>query len=221
MAVLQTLDRGLAALAMLGDAPDGLSVAELAAGLGVDRAIAYRIVATLEGRGMARRAGARVLLGAGALALGARVAPHLRLLARGPLAALARAAGGTAFLSAAEGADCVALAVEEPEAGLIRVGYKVGSRHPLGQGAAGIAILAGRAAAAGEAAEVAEARARGWCVTRGALQAGAVGVAAPLRAGAAGIDASVGVVAMEDLDVDRAAALVRACAAELSGALGA
>ena len=52
---LQTLDRGLAVLATLADAPLGLKPAELAQRLDVHKAIAYRLVATLETHGLVRR----------------------------------------------------------------------------------------------------------------------------------------------------------------------
>lgn len=52
---LQTLDRGLAALSLLAEAPAGLKPAELADRLGVHKAIAYRLLATLEAHSLIRR----------------------------------------------------------------------------------------------------------------------------------------------------------------------
>ena len=67
---LQTLDRGLRALRVIADAPDGISVAELASSLGIARAIAYRIVSTLEDHSAVyRSASGRLHLGAGLLTL--------------------------------------------------------------------------------------------------------------------------------------------------------
>ena len=223
MTVLQTLDRGLRALKAVADAPAGLSVADIAAHLSVDRAIAYRIVATLELHGLVvRRPGGRLHLGAGVLALEGRFEPQFRQVARPHLEQLARDAGATAFLSVAEGEESVAVEVAEPGTRLLRVGYRVGSRHPLHLGAAGVAILAGRPEAPGDSEAVRTARRRGHAVTRGELQPGAVGVACPLRrierAGGA-FEACVGVVAMEDLDIDAAVPLVRDCADALSSVL--
>ena len=51
----QTLDRGLRVLDVLAHSPSGLSVTELAAAVGVNRTVVYRLVATLEQHGLARR----------------------------------------------------------------------------------------------------------------------------------------------------------------------
>ncbi|THD71766.1 MarR family transcriptional regulator [Thalassobius vesicularis] len=223
MAALQTLDRGLRALFLIGGAEDGMSVADLAAALEVDRAIAYRIVTTLEGHGLvSRQSGGRLMLGAGVLRLEGAFVPQFRATVQARLAELAAQTGATAFLSMAEGEDCVALVVAEPETSLLRVGYRVGSRHPLERGAAGIAILAGRRARPDDSEDVRAARAEGVSVTRGALQKGAVGVACPLRPfrqGGRAMECSLGVVAMEDLDVPRASALLREAAQELNAVL--
>ena len=51
----QTLDRGLTVLELLADAPDGLSITELAASLSVSRTVVYRLVNTLELHRLVRR----------------------------------------------------------------------------------------------------------------------------------------------------------------------
>ncbi|MCB2035236.1 MAG: helix-turn-helix domain-containing protein, partial [Ottowia sp.] len=61
---LQTLDRGLQALDVICQLAQGITVAELAAALQVNRAIAYRLVNTLELHGLvARAAGGRIVAG--------------------------------------------------------------------------------------------------------------------------------------------------------------
>ena len=112
--------------------------------------------------------------------------------------------------------------VAESSSGLIRVGYRAGSRHPLHLGAAGIAILAARPEGPDDSEDVQAARRDGYSVTRGQLQRGAVGIAAALRfsrAKQSALEASVGVVALEDLDVEAVAPRVVACARELTGML--
>lgn len=216
---LQTLQRGIEALSIIGNNPDGLSVAQLAQHLHVDRAIAYRIVATLEAEGLvSRTATGQLYLGSGILLLASKIEPQFQSFAQPLLRELANSVSATAFLSLARGEDAVAVQVAEPETGLIRVGYRVGSRHPLTLGAAGIAILAGRPEVPGDPAEVREARRLGYSVTRGQLQRGAVGVAAPVRPShrTAILEASVGVVALDDLDVEGVIPSVLACAAELA-----
>ncbi|MDY7116078.1 helix-turn-helix domain-containing protein [Halomonas sp. SSL-5] len=219
---LQTLDRGLTALEIIAERAEGLSVAELAERLEVHRAIAYRIVATLEGHGLVVRGKEGGLrLGAGVALLAGHFQPQLRRVAQPLLERLAYQARATAFVSVAEGDEAVVILVAEPDEGLLRVGYRLGSRHPLSQGAAGLAILAGRAARPNDAEALREARRQGYSLTRGQLQKGAVGVASPIvsRSPEAGLESCVGVVAMEDLDVERAATAVMACARQLAALL--
>ncbi|GAA1226936.1 helix-turn-helix domain-containing protein [Prauserella halophila] len=211
MSTLQTLDRGLRALDVISQEPSGLSVAELARRLEVHRAICYRIVSTLEEHQLiAKTDDGKLRLAVGVSVLAARFEPQLHHDIRPLLRELANETQATAFLSAAEGADCVALQVAEPDAQLLTVGYRVGSRHPLSKGAAGIAILAARPEQPGDDAAVVRARHDGYSLTRGELERGAVGVAAGVRVpegrqALGHAERSVGVVAIEGLDTDRAA----------------
>ncbi|GHB08881.1 IclR family transcriptional regulator [Modicisalibacter luteus] len=219
MSQLQTLDRGLQALEIIAQHPSGISIADLAVRLDINRAIVYRIVATLEANALAyRRQEGQVCLGGGILALASRFEPQLRSIAQPLLRQLARETHATAYLSAAQGEECVALLVAEPEEGLLRVSYRVGSRHPLELGAAGVAILSARPARDNDADEVRQARQDGFSITRGQLQRGAVGVASPLRGAVqhSGFEGSVGVVALDDLDAPAAAKAVTACAQRLA-----
>lgn len=218
--MLKTLDRGLHALRTIGQHVDGLLTAELAKELDVDRAIAYRIVSTLEQHRMVvRQPDGRLVLGSAALDLGNRFLPQFRRLAAPVLERLTALTDAAAFISIAEGRFCTAILVSEPTKALFTVSYRVGSSHPIDQGAAGIAILAGRPATDDDAPEVREARTKGYALTTGALQKGAIGVASPIlpvgRTGA-GLEACVGVVAMEDLDTERAIREVTAAAIEIA-----
>jgi DNA-binding IclR family transcriptional regulator len=206
MSTLQTLDRGLTALTLIAEHPAGISIAELAEALDVHRAICYRIVATLREHGLVSRdSDGRVRLGAATAALAARFEPQLRRAADPVLHTLARQTGATAHLSVAQGEDCIAVLVAEPPDAAIRVGYRVGSRHPLTVGAAGLAILALRPAGDDEPAEVATARRLGYAITVGQLQDGAVGVAAGIPTPPdLTTDACVGVVAVGSLDTTTA-----------------
>ena len=220
---LQTLDRGLHALAIISQQEDGISIADLAVRLGVHRAIGYRLITTLEAHGLiARNAAGQVYLGVGLLTLASRFEPQLRSLARPLLHRLAEGTRAAAFVSMPQGEDCVAIMVAEPEGGVLRVAYRVGSRHPLTLGAAGIAILAGRPERPGEPDAVREARSNGFSVTRSELQRGAVGVASPVHGvtqASLGFEASLGVVALDGLDIAHATASVVACARELAASI--
>jgi DNA-binding IclR family transcriptional regulator len=212
----QTLDRGIRVLAALADATSGLTVAQLAEHVGAPRTAGYRLVATLEAHGLARRdPDGRVHLGVGVLRLAARVHPLLREAATPPLRRLAEAVGATAHLTVAEGPDALAIAVVEPTWTDYHMAYRVGSRHRLAQGAAGKAILLGRSAA-GQGGSKDPATL--YTVSEGELQAGAHGIAAPIRE-VPGLEASVGVVSFAPLDTAKVAPRVIQAAAEISAAL--
>lgn len=215
MAMLQTLDRGLKALFFIANSENGKSVAELASELEIDRAVAYRIANTLEHNGLvSRKMGGRLFLGASVVGLESSFEPQLRQLVRPLLKELARKTNATAFITIAQNEEGVAISVCEPDAALLRVGYKVGSRHPINTGAAGIAILAARPDSANDSPEICEARKAGYSITRGALQKGAVGVARALsriERNTGPFEASIGVVAMEDLDINNAISSVLDC----------
>lgn len=212
MSKLQTLDRGLIALSAIAERADGLTIAELAEHLEVHRAIIYRIVETLEAhRLVVRGARGRIMLGGQVVALAARFHPQLRNMVLPALEKLAAQTGATAFCSIAEGAFCTAIATASDHTGVIHLGYRDGSRHPLTQGAAGIAILSGRPATRADSDAIRTARSRGYSLTRGELQPGAVGLAVPVRLGARA-EASVGIVTLNDLDEAACAPMVMAVA---------
>jgi len=210
----QTLDRGLRVLAVLAGHPSGLTITELAGAVGVNRTVVYRLVTTLEQHGLARRdAGGRMHVGLGVLALARGLQPVLREVANPVLRALAEDLGATAHLTLVEGGEALAVAVVEPSWTDYHVAYRVGARHPLDQGAAGRAILLGRAIADG-AADPGDR----FVQTVGELQPGARGLASPVL-GIDGLEASVGIVTLGDLDAAAAGPRVAVAADEVASRL--
>ena len=204
----QTLDRGIRVLMALAGAPQGLSVTALAEVLGINRTVVYRLVSTLEQHALIRRDGqGRLHVGLGVLHLATAVQPVLRDVAIPVLRQLAERVGCTAHLTVADGDEALALAVIEPSWTDFHVSYRVGARHPLDRGAAGRAILAGRGA-----------EGPAYVATTGELQPGARGIAASLP-DVDGLEASVGIVTLEDIDVDRLGPQVVAAARELASRL--
>ena len=201
----QTLDRGLRVLSVLAAAPHGLSVTELATQVGVNRTVVYRLITTLEQHGLARRdAGGRLHVGLGVLNLARGLQPVLRELANPVLRGLAEDLGTTAHLTVADGGEALAIAVVEPTWTDFHVAYRVGARHALDLGAAGKAILLGRSGGTAR-----------FVQTEGELQTGARGLAAPVL-GVEGLEASVGIVTLGELDADIVAPQVVAAAAEVA-----
>jgi len=201
----QTLDRGLRVLRALAESPSGMTITALAAEIGVNRTVVYRLVATLEQHGLARRdGGGRLHVGLGVLALTRGLQPVLRELASPVLRTLAEQIGSTAHLTVADGGEALAIAVVEPSWTDYHVAYRVGARHPLEQGAAGKAILLGRSS-----------RGTPYVETVGEIQPGARGIAAPVL-GVEGLEASVGIVSLGDLDADRLGPQVVAAAADVA-----
>lgn len=201
----QTLDRGIRVLEALAAAPQGLTVTALAEALGINRTVVYRLVSTLEQHALLRRDGhGRLHIGLGVLQLATAVQPVLRDVAIPVLRQLAERVGCTAHLTVAEGEEALALAVIEPSWTDFHVSYRVGTRHPLTRGAAGKAILALRTEGGPP-----------YVATAGELEAGARGLAAPVR-GVHGLEASVGVVTLVDLDVAKLGPIVAAAADRLA-----
>lgn len=194
----KTLDRGLRVLGLVARGPErGLSVAELAAQLELHRAQVYRLLGTLAEHRLVRRGGdGRYLLGVGVAELAGRTMAPLQSAAMPALHALAEDLGATAFLSVADADEVVAVAVVEPMRTAFHVAYRVGYRHAIDRGAPGLAILAGRPPSAGDGPGVRQARELGYATTRGELEAGAMGLAAPI-ARAAGVEASIGIVTID------------------------
>lgn len=204
MDTAQTLDRGLRLLTLVADTPGGLTVTEAATRLGVGRAVVYRLVTTLTEHAFIRRdSGGRLRLGLGLLHLARRAQPLLADAALPALRRLADQVRATAHLTVADGDEAVAVAVVEPSATMFHVAYRTGSRHPIGSGAAGRAILSD---------------AETWTVSSGELQPGAYGIAARVHH-VEGLRASVGVVALAPLDPATVGPLVVTAAQSITTAL--
>jgi DNA-binding IclR family transcriptional regulator len=217
----QTLDRGLRVLEMLAERPDGLTAVEIADRLSTARAIVYRLLRTLEAHNLASSTGARYFLGFGVADLARQLQPRLQSIAPPLLHRLSIQTDSTALLSVADGDQALVLLTQAPPQSALHLAVREGSKHPLARGADGVAILAGRPAEPGEPADVAQARRDGYAVSVGALQPGAVGVAAPITL-SGWCSASIGVVHLGDRVKDAAIpgiviAAAHEAAAQLSG----
>lgn len=200
------LQRGLVLLNVVAEAePEAPNISDLAAAIGVSRAAVYRLLMPLLEQGFVRRDDGRIRLGLGLLRLAEQVLPQLRQVAAPVLRELAETVGATAHLSVVDGGEMRAVAVVEPSWTSFHVAYRVGSRHPIGVGAAGRAISL-------------RSRGKRWAVSADELQVGASGIAAPVL-DVPGLRASVGVVSLESLAGHVVGPQVVACAAAVSAAL--
>jgi DNA-binding IclR family transcriptional regulator len=189
----QTLDRGLTVLALLAAHSEGLTAAELAEELSTARAIVYRLLRTLEAHRLIGRMDTRYVLGIGIAELASKLRPRLQATVLPILRRLSEDTNSTALLSVADGDQALILITEEPTRSLFHLALRQGARHPLDIGADGLAILAGRPPAQDDSDEITLARRRGYALTAGALQNGAIGVAAPIMT-SDWATASIGVV---------------------------
>ena len=249
--VIPSVDRAFEILDCLADIPDGLGLADLARATGIPKSTAFRILATLEPRGL-------VLLDAATRTY--RLGPHLWLYghrfverldlyqaAREAMQKLAEAAGETVFLGNLEGSEVIYLhRIESPRS--VAIVKKLGERAPAYCTATGTAILAflptaERDAILGEAplsahtdvtivdpavlrARLAETRAQGYVIVNGEYNRELMCISAPVFDHTGRCRASL-TVAMpaahraSDARQHQVGALVRAAAHCLSERLGA
>lgn len=222
-AASQTLDRGLRILDVLAEADRPLTIAEVATGIGVHRSVAYRLVRTLEDRGLVIRDDAGALrIGPHVATLARSVASDLQSAAAPELRALADALSMTAFLVVLDQHECVTLATAEPRAAVASIAQRPGSRHPVTMGAPGVAIqtLLGPADRVthgldeAETPEVTRAREAGFAVSSGEVIAGVTAVAAPI---AGAYPAAIAVLFVDADNVAAVGARVTAAALAVSG----
>lgn len=132
----QTLARGLAALALIGESDVPITVRELAEHLGIHRSMAYRLVATLEQSGFVVRAGGGELqIGIRLVGVARAAARDVQAVALPELLAAADELDATVFLAAYDGEAAVTLVSAEPRHANAVVAQRPGSRHPIGRGA--------------------------------------------------------------------------------------
>src|SRR3712207_3249327 len=138
----QTLDRGIRILEHLAAVGTPQAIAEIGQALGLHRSITYRLLRTLEDHQLVERdAVGHFSLGLGMAALARGVRSGLQAAALPRLDALVAELGMTAFLVVRAGDEAVTVASVEPHDTAAHVVYRPGTRHPVGRGAPGLALL--------------------------------------------------------------------------------
>jgi IclR family acetate operon transcriptional repressor len=139
---VQSVDRTLQLLEVLGSAREPLGVVALAQATCLPQATVHRLLRTLSSRGWARQDGERrYALGVALLRLGDSAARHLALRAQPFLRELAAASGETANLAVLEGDHAVYVG-QAPSAHRLRTFAEVGHRVPVHSTAVGKALTA-------------------------------------------------------------------------------
>lgn len=180
-AASQTLDRGLEVLEAVIGAERPLSVSEVAAATDLNRSVAYRLLRTLESRGLVVQLdGSGYQAGLGLLRLMPRVRHSIVEHVRPVLAELARQVGATVVLTLRDREQEVCLLCVQPPGDGPFISFREGAAAPLGRGAGSLAMLALGAPRDGERPEVVRAREEGALAvvrTAGELRAGTAGLA--------------------------------------------
>lgn len=185
----QTLSRGIRILEFLADHGVPATIPEIVAGVDLHRSIAYRLLRTLEQHRLVTR-DERGLVGLGPrlATLAASVDRDVQSAALPALRAAAGDLGATCFLVTLDHDEVITLVSVEPARSRVTVAEHPGTKHPLGVGAPGRAVLAAMPehrwpATLSEAqlAEAREAKATGFAVSFSEVIPGLRAVAVPLR----------------------------------------
>lgn len=214
----QTLARGLSALQLVADAPEGLTIHEVAERLDVHRTIASRLLATLADAQLVAKGDDGRYRGASGL-LRLRASGYATVVhdAEPLLRELADELGATAALLVAEQGEAMALQVIAPSAGQFYIAFSAGSRHPLDKGAAGRVLQALSSDVSSP--ETDAVRVAGFAITHGEVEPGAWGLAAPVSVPALGVAACVNVITSREDIVRASVDRVRECASRLEQVL--
>ncbi|MGR6965048.1 IclR family transcriptional regulator [Geodermatophilus sp. URMC 61] len=217
----QTLDRGIRILEHLATVGTPQPIADIGQALGLHRSITYRLLRTLEDHQLVERDPAgHYRLGLGMVGLARGVRTDLQSAALPQLNALVAQLGMTAFLVVRAGDETVTVSTVEPHDSPAHVVYRPGIRHPVGQGAPGLALLMPEAATPEDREALQEARRLGWATSYGEVIPGMRSVAAPVLGPDGGARAALAVVFVDDAaDMTQIGQAVAAAAREVATAL--
>jgi len=217
----QTLHRGVRILEHLATAGNPQPVMEIAEAVGLHRSITYRLLRTLEGHQLVERdLAGHFGLGLGLVALARGVRNTLQTAALPALNTLVTELGMTAFLVVRAGDEAVTITSVEPQDSTAHVVYRPGTRHPVDQGAPGLALLMLEPPSDAERAALAQARQVGWASSHGEVIAGVRSIAAPVRRPDGGATAAIAVVFVDDrIDVSTVGETVVTAAGTVSAQL--
>ncbi|MGY1821009.1 IclR family transcriptional regulator [Geodermatophilus sp. SYSU D00079] len=217
----QTLDRGIRVLEHLAAVGTPQPIADIGQALGLHRSIAYRLLRTLEDHQLVERdAAGHYWLGLGVAGLARGVRTDLQTAALPRLGELVAELGMTAFVVVRTGDEAVTVTSVEPQDTTAHVVYRPGTRHPVGRGAPGLALLMPDPPSPGDRAALTEARRVGWASSHGEVIPGMRSIAAPVLGPDGGARAALAVVFVDEgADVERIGRAVTAAAQKVGAGL--
>ncbi|MGY1637006.1 IclR family transcriptional regulator [Geodermatophilus sp. SYSU D00742] len=217
----QTLDRGIRILEHLAAVGTPQAIAEIGQTLALHRSITYRLLRTLEDHQLVERdTVGRYRLGLGVAGLARGVRSDLQTAALPRLEALVAELGMTAFLVVRAGDEAVTVASVEPQDTTAHVVYRPGTRHPVGRGAPGLALLMPEPPSPDDREALRAAREAGWASSHGEVIPGMRSIAAPVLGPDGGARAAVAVVYVDAAaDVETVGHSVVAAAEKITAGL--
>ena len=200
----QTLDRGIRILEHLAATGTPQPIAAIGQTLGLHRSITYRLLRTLEDHQLVERdAVGHYWLGLGIAGLARAVRTDLQTAALPVSTRWSAELGMTAFLVVRAGDEAVTVASVEPQDTAAHVAYRPGTRHPVGRGAPGLALLMPEPPSSDDRTELQIARKTGWATSHGEVIPGLRSIAAPVLGPDGGARAALAVVFVDDgVDAD-------------------
>jgi DNA-binding IclR family transcriptional regulator len=217
----QTLDRGIRILEHLAAVGTPQPIADIGQALGLHRSITYRLLRTLEDHQLVERdAVGHYWLGLGVAGLARGVRTGLQAAALPRLDELVAELGMTAFLVVRTGDEAVTVTSVEPHDTAAHIVYRPGTRHPVGRGAPGLALLMPDAPTPEDRAALTEARRVGWASSHGEVIPGIRSIAAPVLGPDGGARAALAVVFVDEgADVERIGRAVAGAAQKVAAGL--
>ncbi|MGY1631112.1 IclR family transcriptional regulator [Geodermatophilus sp. SYSU D01186] len=217
----QTLDRGIRILEHLAAVGTPQPIADIGQALGLHRSITYRLLRTLEDHQLVERdAVGHYWLGLGVAGLARGVRTDLQAAALPRLNELVAELGMTAFLVVRTGDEAVTVTSVEPQDTAAHIVYRPGTRHPVGRGAPGLALLMPDAPSPEDRAALTEARRVGWASSHGEVIPGIRSIAAPVLGPDGGARAALAVVFVDEgADAERVGRAVTAAAQKVAAGL--
>jgi DNA-binding IclR family transcriptional regulator len=149
---LQTLDRAMAVLRLLGGRADGMRLTDIQQAVGLSKPTTHRLLTALVSHELAQQDAHTRLYRVGPALdtlrwVRSESGPDLRRICTDPVLRLAEESGDTVFLMARDRLETVCIGRESGSYPIRAITVEVGTRRPLGVGAGGIAILGTLAAA--------------------------------------------------------------------------